>query len=386
MNKLRQIEITIAGESPSSFLTSKSGSNVEESLDYLPGSSLRGGLSQTWIKTNGLNETFKNIFASGKVHFCNLYVYSKDGSKPIPLSAVSCKYASGFEQDMNHIDDVKHGVADILLSLIKADDDEFPSESQKCRKCNEPMKKYRGFYENKDYYKKITVSKRLIYHSAISGVTETSIDGGLYSIEVIEKGQLFKSVILIFDDAIKDSIYNFIKKNFVENKKMLFMGSDISRGLGHFRIISLSPPENNPNDISELKERINGFNKKLDKKDGKIYFSITLQSDAIIKDCFMRFKTIIDPEDIGINDSKAKVCICSNHIISGWNSLLKIPKEDSIAITKGSVFVFCVDNLDVVKLDILYQLENMGIGKRRAEGFGRLTVCDPFHFEGSEIK
>lgn len=381
MNRLTQMEITIAGESPSSFLISKAGSNVEESLDYLPGSSLRGGLSQAWLKSNGLNETFKNIFTSGKVHFCNLY---KDGSKSIPLSAVSCKYASGFKEE-SKIDDVKHGVADILLSLIKSDDDEFPLESQKCE-CKEPMKKYRGYYENRDYYTRTKVSKRLIYHSVISGVTETSVDGGLYSTEVIETGQAFQSVILIFDEAIKDEIYTFIKNNFLENQKMLFMGSDISRGLGHFRIISLTPPENNPNGISELKERINGFNKKLDKKDGKIYFSITLQSDAIIKDCFMRFKTIIDRDDIGIKDSKAKVCICEKHIISGWNSLLKMPKEDSIAITKGSVFVFCVDDLDAVKLDILYQLENMGIGKRKAEGFGRLTVCDPFHYEGSEIK
>ena len=375
------MEITVVGESPSSFLTSKAGSNVEESLDYLPGSSLRGGLSQAWIKINGLNETFKTIFTSGKVHFCNLY---KDGSKPIPLSAISCKYASGFIEE-NQIDDVKHGVADILLSLIRADDDEFPLESQKCE-CKEPMKKYRGYYENRDFYKKTKVSKRLIYHNVISGVTETSVDGGLYSTEVIEKGQLFKSVILIFDDVIKDEIHDFIKNNFLKNKRMLFLGSDISRGLGHFRIISLSTPENNPNDISELKERINGFNKKLDKKDGKIYFSITLQSDAIIKDCFLRFKTIIDPDDIGIKDSKAILCISESGIISGWNSLLKMPKEDSIAINKGSVFVFCVDDLDASKLDILYQLENMGIGRRRAEGFGRLTVCDPFHYEGSDIK
>ncbi len=375
---MRKIEITIAGESPSSFLTSKTGSNVEESLDYLPGSSLRGGLAQAWIKTNGLNETFKNIFTSGKVHYCNLY---KDGSKPIPLSAVSCKYASGFKEDMNQIDEVRHGVADILLSLIKADDDEFPLEYQKCVECKEPMKKYRGYYENRDYYKITNVSKRLIYHSSISGVTETSVDGGLYSNEVIEKGQVFKSVILIFDDAIKDEIYNFIK-----NQKTLFLGSDISRGLGHFRIISLSPPENNQNDISELKERINDFNKKLDLKDGKIYFSITLQSDAIIKDCFMRFKTIIQTDDIGVKDSNAVLCISENRIISGWNSLLKMPKEDSVAITKGSVFVFCIDDLDTEKLDILYQLENKGIGKRKEEGFGRLTVCDPFHYEGSEIK
>ena len=50
------------------------------------------------------------------------------------------------------------------------------------------------------------------------------------------------------------------------------MGSDISRGLGHFRIISLSPAENNPNAIFELKERINGFNKNWIKRMEKYTF------------------------------------------------------------------------------------------------------------------
>jgi len=373
-----KFEISLLGKSPSSFLSSKAVSNVEETLDYISGSTLRGALAKEWSKTNEFDNTFKAIFTKDFIHFCNLYI---NGAKPIPLSALSCKYQFGFRGDSDPSrGDYRHGVVDLLLPLIKEKHETLPLKYQKCVECSAPMKKHRGYYDNS--HTTVAVSKRLIYHTAISAVSETAAESSLYSLEVIEEGQKFESEILIYDTSLADKIQMLL-----ESQSTLFLGSDKSRGLGRFEIAYCNKViSDDQNEVSALKTRIDTFNEKLGFNDGKIYFSITLQSDAIITDHFMRYKTTIEPVDIGINYSHPVLGIADSRIISGWNSLLKLPKDDDIAILKGSVFVYSVDNLDESTIETLYRLEREGIGKRRSEGFGRLTVCDQFHFIGDEVK
>jgi hypothetical protein len=98
----------------------------------------------------------------------------------------------------------------------------------------------------------------------------------------------------------------------------------------------------------------------------------------------MRYKSFFDPDDMKIKDAELILGIAQNSPVQGWNSMAKIPKEDMMAIEKGSVFVFSTKKLDDI-LDRLYNAEISGIGKRRGEGFGRLVVCDPFHFQDGQI-
>lgn len=377
---MKRLEIRLYSESPSSFLSSRAVSNVEKTLDYIPGSTLRGALAKELLKTEKPNETFKELFTKDRIHFCNLY---KEKAKPLPLSALSCKYQPGFQGDS----DGQHGVLDILLPLIKEKEDgvELPLKYQECQHkfsddimCSAPMKKYRGYYS--DSLKTVTVSKRLVYLTAISSVLETAVESNLYSLEVIEEAQYFEGEVLIFDDSLSDKINGIIN-----DLNHLLLGSDKSRGHGHFKIKNHTIA-NNQDKISDIQSRIDKFNNKLGLNDGNTYFSITLQSDAIITDHFMRYKTVIESSDIGIEFSDIILCIADNQIISGWNSLLQLPKEDVIAIIKGSVFVFKIKNLHKGTVNILYKLETEGIGKRKAEGFGRLKVCDPFHWSGAEVK
>ena len=77
---------------------------------------------------------------------------------------------------------------------------------------------------------------------------------------------------------------------------------------------------------------------------------------------------------------------CSNAPVSGWNAALGLPKEDDRAIAAGSVFFFeyLGDNPDSLS-QRLKCLESAGLGERRSEGFGRVIVCDPFHWEVNEL-
>jgi len=373
---MKRIEIFLSGKSHSCFLSSRAVSNVEETLDHIPGSAIRGGFAKNWLQNNKNDAEFKDIFTNGKVFFSNFY---KDGADPIPLSAYSCKYYPGFKNDSDvGAGDFLHGVKDLVMSVLKAPDYILPEQYQECRdtstSCPAPLKRMKGYYKREAYYKGVQTSKRLIYHTSISPDTESAKEGSLYSLEVIDEGQDFIGQIIIFDDSLADELLKF-----TNGHQKINIGSDKSRGLGNFEIVSANFIDS-PND---LQNRINQFNAMLGINDGKTYFTLTLNSDAIITDKFMRHISYIDLSKLGaelvygFNDSRT---------ISGWNALLKLPKEDDMAIVKGSVFIYKIDSLRDDIIGALHILETEGIGKRKAEGFGVITVCSPFHWEGGDIK
>jgi len=72
--------------------------------------------------------------------------------------------------------------------------------------------------------------------------------------------------------------------------------------------------------------------------------------------------------------------------VTGWNELWGTPRPTDYAMEMGSVFLFsCPQELDNDRLNYLIQAlqtaEETGIGRRLAEGFGRISISDPFHLE-----
>lgn len=75
----------------------------------------------------------------------------------------------------------------------------------------------------------------------------------------------------------------------------------------------------------------------------------------------------------------------NTHAIGGWNISWQRPKPTAIATTMGSVFVFQAANkLGDQDYQALAQLQNDGIGERRAEGYGQVRICDEFHLVSLE--
>ena len=69
--------------------------------------------------------------------------------------------------------------------------------------------------------------------------------------------------------------------------------------------------------------------------------------------------------------------------VTGWNELWGTPRMNEYAIDTGSVFLFSSTvEMNEPLCEALFKLEEEGIGERRAEGFGRLRISDPFHLEG----
>jgi CRISPR-associated protein Csx10 len=373
---MRKLRLSITNRFPFSLSASRAVGNVQESLDFIPGTALRGALAGLYLQSKTPDDEFEEIFTKDKVIFPNLYI---NGARPVPLSAYSCKYYSGFLGDKE-----KHGVVDLLLPLVREDEGgvDLPEGFKNCqyresgKACGIETKKCRGYYKKRfadSSLESITVKKRLIYHTAISPLTETAEENTLYSQEVVERGQTFKGEIFVFDDTLFEKV-----KKFIESQKILFLGSDRTSGYGKFEIVSIEPKDGI--DGEKIEGRIKQFNELLRLND-RTHFSITLQSDAIVTDKYMRYKTFIDAEDIAIPGAELVMGIAENRIIQGWSALSRMPKDDVLAIEKGSVFVFAVDSTDDNILAQLSALERNGIGKRRGEGLGRLTVCDPFHLQ-----
>ena len=81
-------------------------------------------------------------------------------------------------------------------------------------------------------------------------------------------------------------------------------------------------------------------------------------------------------------DSNQPVCFLNQIALHGWNAAQGLPKPDTIALARGSVLLFqCDKNLQPEVFSRLAQIESKGIGERRSEGFGRIAVCYPVHYQ-----
>ena len=76
---------------------------------------------------------------------------------------------------------------------------------------------------------------------------------------------------------------------------------------------------------------------------------------------------------------------CKTKEIDGFNMKHNLPKNKMIALQKGSSFYFEYTNSDYEKLNKrLIEIERNGIGIRRSEGYGRITINLPYHKENTD--
>jgi CRISPR-associated protein Csx10 len=75
--------------------------------------------------------------------------------------------------------------------------------------------------------------------------------------------------------------------------------------------------------------------------------------------------------------------------VSGWQTIWKLPKEVLLASSMGGLYVFAADTSAPSAMDLLAKalkmLEAQGIGEMREDGYGQITVCDPFHLEVNPV-
>lgn len=370
------IYIEVRANSPLAFSSRHFVSNEIDTLDYIPGSAFRGAIADKLSRELGYDHlTFKEIFIDRKVKLGNLYLLKEKQGFPIPKSAKTCKYLKGFRS---------HGVIDFLLPTVKYKLRESTSALPKvCPICKAPLDTFDGFYTSTG--KEIGPTKRLITRTAIDDRTLTAREGFLYAMEIIEEDQEFYGILDADSVVIKDGELKYKNTTLLRKGETFWVGSGKTRGLGRIEIGKI---ENLEDRFSQelipgnLEKRFNNLQEKLSPLNIE-GFSITLYSDAIIMDKFLRYKSYIDgqylEEEFNLNNVKLICAFNSTREILGWNAAWQVPKEKELAIEKGSTFFFKCDAGQKNLLETLKRIEIEAVGLRREEGFGRVYVCDPFH-------
>ncbi len=402
-------------ETPIALPQRAEAGNTYESLPEIPGTAVRGAFASLFILNKGLTKDnepdFIRCFENPKVRFGplrplpdKLPTEIRAIPFPVPQSARSCKYDSGF---------VKHGVKDSLayVTIMKwktkeensADkDNKEGSADDKCQCCGAPMEPLDSKWmipcwnpETNEFVAfDYDPEFRLNTHVGIGAVNEDadlSEEGRLFSIQHFPAGTKFRGWIAI-DDSMKIEDIN------IEKETVLRIGRR-KRSYGAMKIIGISEISETPwEKCLSLNERLDRFQKiKNELKETKLkikpddyqFFSITCLTDLILLDNFLRPCRSITSHQIAkyLNLPEDKIIalasLTGTRLIIGWNTAHRLPKENDVAITAGSVFLFAIKNgscpTDFVKN--LKILENNGLGWRRSEGFGQVLICDPFHVE-----
>lgn len=407
--------ITANNALPLCFRTSRFDKNVT-TFEYIPGSTLLGGLAAAHHRLNRSKSEFAQFFTANQIQYGNLYpanFKTLTGNdfpvKPIPFTAVSCKRFDGFQYiDDENDEEERHGVSDDLIPwalfcINGMSDPDILYQRKDCKICGSPATPFRGFCRRGEEIQQIASSKihkRVITRAGISRKRGSVIDQILYNRQVLEENQSFWGNIYLSDETLLDAFEEFLEE--ATDNELVYLGNNKSRGMGkmsldYHRIDVNRASEENKFDL--LGSRITAFNEKLRSKADEYsisvpndvwYIPVTLESDAIIKDELFRLPPSLTSDYFDSEwDLKGikTVYQCINTIkIMSWNSVFCLPDSDDMAFKMGSVFLLSYKgSLNDDFLKKTHEMQQNGLGERRHEGFGNITVADSFHTEVIEL-
>jgi len=406
-----RVQLIATTQTPLMLGKSHEVSNLNASLDYITGTSLRGACAAKFLQhgyaidEQGENQdAFYQLFCSEDVRFENLYpvyVYQSKGqlpdyypSQPIPLSVRTCKGFGGF---FDPDEDDQHGVTDTLCGLHKG---------QECPRCKSALDNFDGtfYYRDGGWYnlRKVNAQSLTTMHNEIEDCKQRSEEGILFTFEGIDRREVFMGDIYFMGENALELLTAFRKYMHIEGTEQqmeISVGKRRTGGRGKV-IVQLSTFEDEtfPNlSIIEqdFQQRFENHKAVMAEKckAGGVSFTITLFSDAIVTDRWLRYQTALTEEVLvtelqleELSDKfKLKSLFCAYRDVSGWNDAHKLPKADEVAILKGSSFLYRFTDDEQTLYQKLLKLEQQGIGFRRNEGFGRVIVNHPFHWGVRDI-
>ena len=346
--------------------------SVGASLEYIPGSTLRGALAQLHQRWPERKQRW-DLFLAG-ASFPDL---TPAGARAVPLSARTCKYEGGFWIPLP-----KHGVYDSVLPL--------GDEDLVCDRCGAELKGHTGWME--DGYRGVRVAKAITGHTAIDIHTRTAAAGMLYMEETVAAPGGFAGEL-----TVPESDAAFMEELLRDAKQAgLRIGHGVRKGMGWVDLDYGEGPLPGVEGPGAAVERLSGMQERLHAIRGRerdAAFSVTLRSRAILLDDHLRYRSTVDLADLeGWAEMPAGFDLTRRFTetewVFGWNEAAGLPRSPDLAIRQGAAFLFerkgrPLEQAEIEKMAAgMDAIEAAGIGERRVEGFGRVVLCDRFHWRG----
>lgn len=361
------------------LLTSLEGDpNESVSFDYIPGSVLRGIVIGKYIKnyqkSSGVNsldaadEAARRLFFNGSTRYLNGYPVDRLDRRtlPVPLSWRQEKDAVAMQQERNPAPVYDFALIDEISKVKQPQGIKLP---------------FFSFMDGRACF--ISPAKQLSIHTARNRRFgralaqrpgfEKKFAGAVFRYEALAAGQTFEAVILCENKTDVEKIRGILTGD-------IYLGGSRKAGYGRARI--LDDVENISNNWRETEGELSL------KENGRLI--VTLLSDTLLRDGNGQSTSApssvasLLKNKLGIKQLQLIKAFTSNKIVGGFNRKWGLPLPQSRALGKGSILIFKTKDDDGRLLNRLKQIENEGIGERRAEGFGRLAFN--WHHWGKEIQ
>lgn len=386
-----EVELTVRTLSPLALRGSRAALQFAPGLRYIPGMALRGALAEQYLRDGRPeNPIFHSLFLEEKVLFADLLpvplepngTLSAKITKLLPATARACK-----RHKLRHPESLTDSLLRLeLAAVLNRGTPLYDEVWQKCPvpECGNDRDRLSDIYIVPDSLEKVDVHLRLSAGTSINRATGIAEGEQLFSFDVLEEGQYFRGCLRLRDSALLEHLQRLAPAG-----SILRLGMGKSRGLGKLEIVNWREFRQ---PAPSVEQRWTQFNEAVQRlwrhfgvgePEGE-YFSLTLESSLIRRDEILWAQTgVPKPAELGLPANvEPRRCVLNTTVIQGWNAALGLPKADAPALAAGTVLLYRLTdpNQKDAVLNRLRQIEEEGIGERRAEGFGRVHVCDPFHF------
>lgn len=368
-------------ESPLALAHDRAVDNVIESADFISGTTVRGAVAWDWLRQGvpATDPVFTEAIANEKVAFGPLYPVKENWGGhatmpfPTPASIYTCKRYPGALSDSP----AHHGVAD-RFSV---------SMSQRCKQpgCNAALSSCGGYLQLAgDDDRDLTLDHANV---TLRVLQRNDVDNAqLFGIEAIPRGTWFAGYVWG-----PEHLLEAILSNWKSLWRSLRVGKVRTRGLGLLSMQCVPAVAESHETFPNLLQE--GWAADFANKDE---FFLTLYSDTIALDQWMRPVTQLDAAELWrqINGSgsvpfRMESGYVATRRIGGYLGAVGLPRTADVALQAGSTWKLKWTNTEAQERQFaankLLHAQSIGIGFRRAEGFGRVIVNCPVHLIANDL-
>lgn len=372
--------------------------NIILSLDYIPGSALRGAFAHGLLK-NGQTENsdlFQQLIVHEKLHFGPLYPMQDNVARlsrmtmpvPVPASFVECKDEPGELRSDGNNGRQSHGIRDRL---------HFPTENEcGCAASLVPRTGWGSLYQSD---RTAPLELRLwnspqftIQRTEISKETQRATPNMLYATEAIPAETWFAGYVWGPQWAL-----DFLSSRIRSSLQSVRIGKSRTRGHGKLLLWDERESAQSTSDSAKRDPYYPLLYAPESQYDRcpESGFSLTCYSELIAVDTWLRPLTSLCARELwrlitlpGDAVTTPPFQISRGYVrqnrVAGFNGRPGLPRVVDVAISAGSCWQLEWDphvsnEQKSFAWDRLLLAHRQGLGLRRAEGFGRIMINSPLH-------